>query len=928
MFKLDAIPRLSPEDARLLSNIGEIYNAREEFVGFGVLIDGGQFVTSYYYLTGEEGEYIQFYQQDEWKKFTYREMDLIRDENYNAAWILKLTAVDGGNLDPFSILDSASEEDMPGGEWSLTLLEPRWDEKKNPSLKRYELDAYVERYSLYYEEDALDSLAGLPLLIKGRLAGYHFGEMSGSSTEKTGVWWPGVHTRLREKLSSQRPKLGRIQELESKLETQDDNLEILNELAKAYRESENHGPEDAIPLLERALRLEPNNTFSLNEYGIQLRESGRVEEAINTFERALKTDPKNTFTINELAYTFGESLKNEEQAKKLYEQSLEIQPENIFALTHLARVEADLFNWENAEALIGQALEIAPENEDALAVQLIIRENKQQESGEEQTLQIESIREHLQRGDIEMALNLLEKLETGQSLPEGKIQILRARYLQTARQFSQGVITTQENEVQLNQISSQIMSLLQTVQEQVEGTSPSTGLSEQANNLEKQLESLTKQDSAQAREILHELSAVYQQLISQDKEEEYWRRQYGLTLERLGDLEVDEGNYEDAENHFQRAIVFFRNLQLNQQEKDWLNIAAAIAHEHLGDVRQLTADVNTALKSYESAIKQLEKLSERNPEHEDLGPTSTVLADKVAQMLEKAERYREADSYRNRLEVLFASSDSASQLQNLVKSILSDDFDKAVNELAAFAESGQNSKRFLPQISRIESDWTSLTGSAPNEECQKFVDQKFRLDLIEILLQIEPETEKLITLTEDRRNLFGAVLTYAEEDLPKRRPAAVVFLFESFKASFSPNNQETLENILRDWENISQRPAKRGGNRYGEITDRLQRLVQDAQFLNQPRSSTEEPDVQSELNRIIEMTAEIPHEEYLKAMDNFPVAQLPEELRGKWEKEIIPRLEDLRKNIESDYENLELVMKLNQEIQELLFDIRQELFPI
>ena len=63
---------------------------------------------------------------------------------------------------------------------------------------------------------------------------------------------------------------------------------------------------------ERALVIDPEDLYSLNELGITYRENNQKTKAIATFERALVIDPEDLYSLNELGITYRENNQADE----------------------------------------------------------------------------------------------------------------------------------------------------------------------------------------------------------------------------------------------------------------------------------------------------------------------------------------------------------------------------------------------------------------------------------------------------------------------------------------------------------------------------------------------------------------------------------------------------------------------------------------
>ena len=63
--------------------------------------------------------------------------------------------------------------------------------------------------------------------------------------------------------------------------------------------------DEAISQFERAIQLNPNDSFAHNYLGIALRQKGRYAEAIAQFQEVLRLEPGNAFAQQNLNTTLG-----------------------------------------------------------------------------------------------------------------------------------------------------------------------------------------------------------------------------------------------------------------------------------------------------------------------------------------------------------------------------------------------------------------------------------------------------------------------------------------------------------------------------------------------------------------------------------------------------------------------------------------------
>lgn len=111
--------------------------------------------------------------------------------------------------------------------------------------------------------------------------------------------------------------------------------------------------EEALPLLRKALRLNPRNFAARNDLGVYLCSNGREEEGLRQLEMVVD-DPLNTAPVGTY---LGLGICNErkgltDQARVYYRRALAIVPALPQALLPLARIEYGQRNYLSARAFI------------------------------------------------------------------------------------------------------------------------------------------------------------------------------------------------------------------------------------------------------------------------------------------------------------------------------------------------------------------------------------------------------------------------------------------------------------------------------------------------------------------------------------------------------------------------------------------------
>jgi len=105
-------------------------------------------------------------------------------------------------------------------------------------------------------------------------------------------------------------------------------------------------PEEALPYLEHAARLEPNDTIVQSDYGEILGKLGRYEEALPHLHRAIELDPNNAPAHNNLGIVLVQTKKLAEAAKH-FRRAFELKPESENIRRNFEQVQRDLQAQEN-----------------------------------------------------------------------------------------------------------------------------------------------------------------------------------------------------------------------------------------------------------------------------------------------------------------------------------------------------------------------------------------------------------------------------------------------------------------------------------------------------------------------------------------------------------------------------------------------------
>ena len=86
--------------------------------------------------------------------------------------------------------------------------------------------------------------------------------------------------------------------------------------------------DEALPVLEQASRLAPDNASVQYQYGGALDRTGRTADAEKTFRRIIEKNPRNAAALNYLGYMLAERGESLDEAIGLIQRALDIEPEN------------------------------------------------------------------------------------------------------------------------------------------------------------------------------------------------------------------------------------------------------------------------------------------------------------------------------------------------------------------------------------------------------------------------------------------------------------------------------------------------------------------------------------------------------------------------------------------------------------------------
>jgi len=116
-----------------------------------------------------------------------------------------------------------------------------------------------------------------------------------------------------------------ILQLQSVLSTNPDNIDVRVQLANAYFDSRQW--DKAVDEYSKVLEKNPNNPDVRTDLGICYRELGKFDKAIEEFRKAADEDPKHLNSRFNLGVVYNFDKRDYANAKKAWEDYLEIAPE-------------------------------------------------------------------------------------------------------------------------------------------------------------------------------------------------------------------------------------------------------------------------------------------------------------------------------------------------------------------------------------------------------------------------------------------------------------------------------------------------------------------------------------------------------------------------------------------------------------------------
>lgn len=135
-----------------------------------------------------------------------------------------------------------------------------------------------------------------------------------------------------------------------------DHTDIYVNLAYYYAQ-ERKDYKTAMPLLKKALEIDPNNALAFGNVGLVLMEQEQYNKAIVAFDKALETETNNAAFYLNRGFSY-HSLGKTEEALKDYQEAIRIYPNFYRANFNLAVLYMELKQYDNAITRFERSLKI------------------------------------------------------------------------------------------------------------------------------------------------------------------------------------------------------------------------------------------------------------------------------------------------------------------------------------------------------------------------------------------------------------------------------------------------------------------------------------------------------------------------------------------------------------------------------------------
>jgi len=137
------------------------------------------------------------------------------------------------------------------------------------------------------------------------------------------------------------------------------NLTVKEVFALAVQNHQNNNLQDAQNYYHKVLKIEPNNSPTLNNLGAIFKELGKHQKAKDCYEKAIVINPNYADAHNNLGVTF-KDLGENQKAKGCYEKAIAINPNYADAHCNLGLIFKELGENQKAKDCYEKVIEINP----------------------------------------------------------------------------------------------------------------------------------------------------------------------------------------------------------------------------------------------------------------------------------------------------------------------------------------------------------------------------------------------------------------------------------------------------------------------------------------------------------------------------------------------------------------------------------------
>jgi len=137
------------------------------------------------------------------------------------------------------------------------------------------------------------------------------------------------------------------------------SLTVDESINLGYIQSTSGKRELAVENYKKALEIDPDNQFALNNLGYEYIFNGKYDEGEQLLKKAIELDPEFAYSYNNLGY-IKLLTGNLEEGKQLIEKSIEMQPDNAYGYKHLGVYYLKIHDKTQADICFQKALKLDP----------------------------------------------------------------------------------------------------------------------------------------------------------------------------------------------------------------------------------------------------------------------------------------------------------------------------------------------------------------------------------------------------------------------------------------------------------------------------------------------------------------------------------------------------------------------------------------